>query len=96
MVDTYVGMFEYVAAKAGVGPTGSLSLDQFTTIVEQELFGQGDAGFSRVVRPTIAAIVGLCDVDGDWQVTITGYHKWMEAVGVDLLNDGPFTVLVEA
>ncbi|AHH95179.1 hypothetical protein GCM10010174_55560 [Kutzneria viridogrisea] len=81
--DAFAGMYDYLADKAGVGAAGSMSVDQFQEVVQAQLFAEGDAGFSRVVRPTISAIVGLCDVDGDGQINPEEFHKWLEAVGVD-------------
>ena len=83
VTQSFVGMFEYLATKAGVGPNGSLDVDQFSAVIESEIFQQGDAGFNRVVRPTIAAIVGLCDTDGDGEVDQSEFAKWLDAIGVN-------------
>ena len=83
VMDAFTSMFEYLAGKAGAGPNGKLTLEQFTEVVEAEIFASGDAGFNRVVRPTIAAIVGLCDTDGDGEVSPREFGKWLDAIGVE-------------
>lgn len=81
--DTFGKMFEYLANKAGVGPNGSMDEEQFVRVVEAEVFSEGDSGFDRVVGPTIRAIVGLCDQDGDGEVDRSEFNRWLDAVGVD-------------
>nr|WP_042191104.1 EF-hand domain-containing protein [Kibdelosporangium sp. MJ126-NF4]CEL19845.1 Calerythrin (Calcium-binding protein) [Kibdelosporangium sp. MJ126-NF4]CTQ97069.1 Calerythrin (Calcium-binding protein) [Kibdelosporangium sp. MJ126-NF4] len=83
VTQAFVGMFEYLANKAGVGPNGSMNEDQFIGVIEAEIFQQGDAGFNRVVRPTIASIVGLCDTDGDGEVDQREFSRWLNAIGVE-------------
>ncbi|GLZ31834.1 calcium-binding protein [Lentzea sp. NBRC 105346] len=83
LTNAFIVMFEYLAGKAGVGPDGSMTLEQFTEVVEAEVFASGDAGFSRVVEPTIRAIVGLCDTDGDGEVSHREFGKWLDAIGVE-------------
>ncbi|CAL9486780.1 Calerythrin [Actinosynnema sp. ALI-1.44] len=82
VVDSFVGTFEYLAQRAGVGSNGSLDRNQFLQVIETEVFQGGDAGFGRVVRPMIQAILNLCDTDGDGEVTKAEFRRWMEAVGV--------------
>ncbi|MFC3453799.1 EF-hand domain-containing protein [Amycolatopsis speibonae] len=79
----FEAMFEYLASKAGVGPSGSLDEEQFINVLETQVFQGGDAGFDKVVRPTIAAIVGLCDTDGDGEVNPSEFAKWLDAIGVE-------------
>jgi Ca2+-binding EF-hand superfamily protein len=81
--DAYIGMYEFLASKAGVGANGSLTEEQFLEVVEAQIFTEGDSGFNRVVRPTIAAILGLCDTDGDGEVNRKEFGKWLDAVGVE-------------
>lgn len=81
--DAFIGMFEYQAKEAGVGPHGRLTEEQFISVNERLMFQQGDAGFSRVLRPTIRAIVDLCDVDGDGLVNSAEFVTWLKAIGVD-------------
>ncbi|MFE6616375.1 EF-hand domain-containing protein [Amycolatopsis sp. NPDC057786] len=81
--DSFVAMYEYLAGKAGAGPNGALSEKQFTEVIEAQIFQEGDSGFDRVVRPTIAAIVGLCDTDGDGEVNQQEFAKWLAAIGVE-------------
>lgn len=81
--DTFVKMFEYLAERAGVGPNGSMNEEQFISVVEAEVFQEGDSGFNRVVGPTIQAIVNLCDQNGDGEVDRQEFNRWLDAIGVD-------------
>ncbi|HUQ59146.1 EF-hand domain-containing protein [Lentzea sp.] len=83
LIDSFTSMFEYLATKAGVGPNGAMSEEQFIEVAESQIFQDGDSGFNRVVRPTIAAIVGMCDTDGDGEVSPQEFGKWLDAVGVE-------------
>ncbi|GAA0221416.1 calcium binding protein CalD [Saccharothrix mutabilis subsp. mutabilis] len=83
VVDSFRYTFDYLAEKAGVGPNGSLNQDQFLQVIEREVFAGGDAGFGRVVRPMIQAILNLCDTDGDGEVSEAEFGKWLKAVGVE-------------
>lgn len=83
LIDSYVAMYEFLASKAGVDANGSMTEDQFLSVVEAQVFAEGDAGFNRVVRPTVAAMVGLCDTDGDGEVSPAEFRRWLEAIGVD-------------
>ncbi len=83
VMDAYLGMWDYLAEKAGVGADGALSLDQFKAVVQAEVLDAGNAGFANVVRPTIQAIVALLDKNGDNQVSPEEFKGWMAAIGVD-------------
>ncbi|HEX2301434.1 MAG TPA: EF-hand domain-containing protein, partial [Pseudonocardiaceae bacterium] len=80
VMDAYLNMYDFLAAKAGVGHEG-LSFQQFSGVVNREMIGQGNAGFARVLRPTIRAIVDLCDVTGDGAVNPAEFKRWIEAIG---------------
>ncbi|GAA2786732.1 EF-hand domain-containing protein [Crossiella cryophila] len=82
VLDAFIGMFEYQATEAGVGAHGSLTEQQFLDVNEKLMFRDGDVGFSRLLRPTIRAIVDLCDTDGDGEVNPAEFKKWMKAIGV--------------
>ncbi|MBW4718453.1 EF-hand domain-containing protein [Saccharothrix obliqua] len=83
VVDAFRGLYEYLAERAGVGATGKLDRTRFQQIVETEVFEGGDAGFGRVVRPTIQAILNLCDTDGDGEISRPEFTRWLNAIGVD-------------
>ncbi|GGR65513.1 EF-hand domain-containing protein [Streptomyces roseolus] len=69
--------------KAGIDEhTGALTPEQFNRIAEEHILENGGAGFNRVVKPTIQAIVELVDVDGDGQVNPAEFKSWLDAIGV--------------
>jgi Ca2+-binding EF-hand superfamily protein len=76
----YLAMFDHLARAAG---TSRLDKDQFIRTAEREIISKGDAGFSKVVRPTIQAIVNVLDRDGDGEVNSSEMAKWFAAVGLD-------------
>ncbi|MEU3398787.1 EF-hand domain-containing protein [Streptomyces filamentosus] len=83
LLDAYLGMWAFFADKAGIDEkTGALTPEQFNRIAEEHILGDGGAGFSRVVAPTIQAIVELVDVDGDGEVNPAEFKSWLDAIGV--------------
>lgn len=76
----YLGMFDHLAKAAG---STRMSQDEFVRAAEQEIISKGDAGFSRVVRPTIQAIVNILDRDGDGEVDRSEMQRWFAAIGLD-------------
>lgn len=82
LLESFTGTFEYLAERAGVGRGGGLDRQQFLQVIEAEVFQGGDAGFGRVVRPMIQAILNVCDTDGDGEVNPTEFAKWLKAAGV--------------
>ena len=82
VLESFTSTFEYLAERAGVGRDGALDRQQFTKVIEAEVFKSGDAGFGRVVRPMIQAILNVCDTDGDGEVNPAEFTKWLTAVGV--------------
>src|SRR4051812_38544839 len=82
LLDAFTSTYEYLAERAGVGRGGALDRQRFTEVIEAEVFQGGDAGFGRVVRPMIQAILNVCDTDGDGVVNPTEFAKWLGAAGV--------------
>ncbi|WP_030750315.1 EF-hand domain-containing protein [Streptomyces griseus] len=83
LLDAYLGMWAFFADKAGIDErTGALTPEQFNHIAEEHILENGGAGFGRVVKPTIQAIVELVDVDGDGQVDPAEFKTWLDAIGV--------------
>ncbi|MEU3020328.1 MULTISPECIES: EF-hand domain-containing protein [unclassified Nocardiopsis] len=78
--DSYLAMFDLLASAAG---TDRMSQDKFVEVAEQEIVSKGDAGFARVVQPTIQAIVNVLDTDGDGEVSPSEMQKWFAAIGLD-------------
>jgi Ca2+-binding EF-hand superfamily protein len=76
----YLGMFDHLAKAAGAT---RMSQDQFVRAAEQEIISKGDAGFSRVVRPTIEAIVNVLDRDSDGEIDRAEMQKWFAAIGLE-------------
>ncbi|GLZ36433.1 EF-hand domain-containing protein [Actinokineospora sp. NBRC 105648] len=83
LVSAYNGLWEKLAGKAGVGPQGKVSLQDYLRVSEEELVQGGDAGFDRNLRPTIEAIVDIADTDGDGEVNPSEFKRWLRAAGVD-------------
>ncbi|MBM7769862.1 Ca2+-binding EF-hand superfamily protein [Actinokineospora baliensis] len=83
LLSAYSTMWETLADKAGSGPQGQVTLEQFIQITEREIVQAGDAGFDRNLRPSIEAIVDIADTDGDGEVSSAEFKRWMRAAGVD-------------
>ncbi|MEU5384355.1 EF-hand domain-containing protein [Kitasatospora cineracea] len=85
--DAYLGMWSFFADKAGIDEhTGALTPEQFNHIAEEHVLENGGAGFGRVVKPTIQAMVELVDVDGDGQVNPAEFKSWLDAIGVSSVD----------
>jgi EF hand domain-containing protein len=83
LTDAYLGMWSFFADKAGIDEeNGRLTPQQFSDIVEEYVLKNGGAGFARVVKPTIQAMVELADVDGDGQISPTEFKTWLDSVEV--------------
>jgi len=83
VVDAFMQMWDFLSTKAGVGPNGSLSASDFGQVAQKEIIEPGNSGFATALRPTIRAIIDLCDTDGDGQVSPTEFATWLRAIGVD-------------
>ncbi|GGX01201.1 EF-hand domain-containing protein [Streptomyces lomondensis] len=83
LTEAYLGMWEYVAGQAGIGPDGALGFGEFAEVAQKQVLERGQAGFDQVLRPTISAIANLCDTDGDGQISPAEFQRWMQAVGSD-------------
>jgi Ca2+-binding EF-hand superfamily protein len=53
VISSYLGIWDYLAPKAGADAKGSLTADQFVSVVENEVLSAGGAGFNKVLRSTI-------------------------------------------
>ncbi|WP_156756584.1 EF-hand domain-containing protein [Actinokineospora pegani] len=83
LVSAYLSMWDALADMTGVGPNGSVTMDQFLDAATREVVDGGNAGFDRTLRPTIEAIVNIADTDGDGEVNPTEFQSWLRATGVD-------------
>jgi hypothetical protein len=83
VVHAFDAMWGQLAEWAGVGSDGSLTLEQFVQVVDEHMLKEGNAGFARLLRPCIQAIVGLVDTDGDGLVNPDEFKVWLAAIGVD-------------
>jgi Ca2+-binding EF-hand superfamily protein len=110
LLDAYLQMWDFMARQAGIGPSDGMDKQTFVQVAERSVLQHGDTGYAAVVRPTIRAIVDLCDTDGDGQVNRNEWKKWADAIGmssqeaetafrgIDADGDGQLTVdeLVQA
>ncbi|GHE09516.1 EF-hand domain-containing protein [Streptomyces alanosinicus] len=85
LLNAYPMMFDHLVRKGGHGAGASLTKEQFRAIAEQEILQHGQAGFASVLRPSIQAMVALCDTDGDGEVNPDEFDKWINAIspGID-------------
>ncbi|MFJ5927207.1 EF-hand domain-containing protein [Kitasatospora sp. NPDC092948] len=84
LTEAYLGMWSFFAEKAGIDEHGgALTPEQFNHIAEEHVLENGGAGFGRIVKPTIQAMVELVDVDGDGQVNPAEFKTWLDAIGVE-------------
>ncbi|GGX01184.1 EF-hand domain-containing protein [Streptomyces lomondensis] len=86
LLHAYPHMWDYMMEQAGLGADQSLTLEQFVDIAGTQMLSRGAAGFSTVLRPSIRAMVDLCDVDGDGQVDPAEFRKWLAAIGNDRVD----------
>ncbi|MFD6098248.1 EF-hand domain-containing protein [Nocardiopsis flavescens] len=97
----YLGLFDRLARAAG---TEQMSKDDFISAAESEIVSRGNAGFSEVLQPTIQAIMGIADTDGDGEISPVELERWFAAIGlsadqageafsqIDTDNDGHLSV----
>lgn len=83
VTEAFSGMWDKLAGWGGIGTDGSLTLEQFISVVDEHMLQPGDEGFDGLLRPTITAIVNLVDTDDDGQVNPAEYKVWLAAIGVD-------------
>ncbi|GAA4205488.1 EF-hand domain-containing protein [Actinocatenispora rupis] len=83
LMNAYLGMWDYLANKAGVGNNGSMTPDQFRQVADRHILADDGAGFAKVLQPTINAILKLADTDGDGAVSPQEFRRWIQAVGAD-------------
>jgi Ca2+-binding EF-hand superfamily protein len=81
--EAYMGLWEYMADKTGVGSRGSVTLEQFTDFTQKHVIAQGAAGYARVLRPAITAMLQLADTDDDGKLNPSEFTKCLDAIGVD-------------
>jgi Ca2+-binding EF-hand superfamily protein len=78
----FTDLFDFQASQAGVPPNGGITLSQFVA-VNEKIMQQGESSFDRVLRPTVKALIDLCDDDHNGKINQNEYAKWLKAVGVD-------------
>ncbi|MDQ0809021.1 Ca2+-binding EF-hand superfamily protein [Streptomyces sp. B3I7] len=83
LLDAYLGMWNYLAGHAELGPNGSLDRQAFQDLADRQILARGQSGFDEVVRPTITSILDLCDKDGDGHVSPREFRLWIRATGAD-------------
>lgn len=82
VMDAYLQMWDVIAEQAGISPNGDLDKDAYIESAERTVLEKGDKGFAEVVRPTIRAIVDLCDTDGSGQISSEEWKRWAKAIGM--------------
>ncbi|AMW08813.1 signal transduction protein [Streptomyces qaidamensis] len=86
LLHAYPHMWDYMMQRAGRDAGQDLSVEQFVEIADAQMLSQGAVGFSNMLRPSIRAMVDLCDVDGDGQVDPQEFRKWLAAIGNDRID----------
>ncbi|CAL9372817.1 EF-hand domain-containing protein [Streptomyces sp. NPDC057838] len=86
LLHAYPHMWDYMMGQAGRDPGASLSVEEFVGIADAQMVSRGAAGFSAMLRPSVRAMVDLCDVDGDGQVDPAEFRKWLAALGNDRVD----------
>lgn len=81
LLHAYPHMWDYMTQEAGIAAGQTLSLEQFVKIADTQMLSAGAAGFGTMLRPSIRAMVDLCDVDGDGQVNPEEFRTWLGAIG---------------
>ncbi|EGG47162.1 MULTISPECIES: EF-hand domain-containing protein [Streptomyces] len=84
LLHAYPQMFDYLVARADLAAGSSMTKEQFVGVAEREMLRHGAAGFGKVLRPSIRAMVDLCDIDGDGQVNPAEFRRWLEAISGDI------------
>jgi Ca2+-binding EF-hand superfamily protein len=75
----YLGLFDRLARAAG---TDQMSKEDFVRAAEAEIVSRGNAGFAEVLQPTIQAIMGIADTDGDGEISPVELERWFDAIGL--------------
>jgi Ca2+-binding EF-hand superfamily protein len=86
LLDAYPKMWDYMMEQAGLDAGQALTVEEFVRIADDQMLSQGQIGFSTVLRPSIRAMVDLCDVDGDGEVDPQEFRKWLGAIGGDRID----------
>lgn len=76
----YLGLFDRLAQAAG---TDRMDKEAFLQAAEAEIVSRGNAGFAEVLQPTIQAIMGIADTDGDGEISPAELERWFEAIGLN-------------
>ncbi|PPK64062.1 EF-hand domain-containing protein [Actinokineospora auranticolor] len=83
LLSAYAQMWDKLQAKADTDHSGTVSMQEFIRVSEQEIVDAGNPGFNQNLRPAIEAIVDIADTDGDGEVNAAEFTRWMRAAGVD-------------
>jgi Ca2+-binding EF-hand superfamily protein len=86
LLHAYPHMWDHMLQQSDHDAGQALTADQFVAIVNAQMLSQGAVGFSNMLRPSIRAMVDLCDVDGDGQVNPVEFRKWLGAIGNDRID----------
>ncbi|MEU1300220.1 EF-hand domain-containing protein [Streptomyces shenzhenensis] len=87
LTDAYRGMWNFFADHAGIDQeNGRLTREQFNDICRQHVLKNGGAGFSKVVKPAIKAMIQLADVDDDGRISQAEFKTWLDAMRVENID----------
>jgi Ca2+-binding EF-hand superfamily protein len=75
-----VEMFEFHMRQVGGKPDGELTERQFIEVNEQLM--EDEQKFRRMLRPTMRALIGLCDDNHDGQINQAEFTNWLRGIGV--------------
>lgn len=81
--DSYLNMWDFIADTVGVDRMEPVTLQQFTDFVQEQILESGATEYFRVLLPTIEAILELADTDGNGQLSLAEFTRWLDAMGVD-------------
>ncbi|MYX41173.1 EF-hand domain-containing protein [Streptomyces sp. SID89] len=93
LLTAYPQMFDYLTERGGHAPGSAMTKDEFVAVAHQEMLQHGPAGFGRVLRPSIRAMVDLCDTDGDGQVNPAEFRIWLKAISGDIDAEAAFSAI---
>ncbi|ALG09121.1 EF-hand domain-containing protein [Kibdelosporangium phytohabitans] len=79
LVERSLGLWEHLAVAAGVSSDDSITVDEY-----KEAFAEGllvtEESFEQGYRPFLEALMSVCDIDNDGQLSVEEYVRWTGAL----------------